>query len=110
MSLATIWAEVEAEAIAAVNAVEGGIEKLAAEIGPVIVADVEALLKELCQLAIGAVLAEAPKVISGSEKFSSAVTNVFQTVEARGKAVAIENVRMAVQSAYQMVKFAISKP
>lgn len=108
MSLATIWAEVEADAKAAVLAVEGGVEKLAAEIGPVIVAEVEATLKELCQIAIGAVIAEAPKVISGAEKFGNAVATVVQTAEAQGKSVVVANAQMAVQGAFTAIQAAVN--
>lgn len=108
MSLATIWEEIEADARAAIAAVEGGVEKLAEEIGTVVVSDAEAVLKQLYQLSIAAVLAEAPKAISGSEKFGNAVANIIQAVEAQGKAVIVSNAQAAVQSVYNAVKLAVS--
>lgn len=109
MSLAAILAEVEADAKAAVAAVEGGVEKLAEEIGAVVIPEAEALLKELFQIAIGAVIAEAPKVLSGAEKFGNAVANVVQTAEAKGKAVIVADAQLAVQGAFKAVQAAVSQ-
>lgn len=108
MSFATLIAQVETDAKAAIQAVVGGVEKLAEEIGPVLVNDAEALLKELFDIATSAVLAEAQKAISGQEKFGNAVANVIQTVEAQGKQVILQDAHMAVQGAYNIVKLQLS--
>jgi hypothetical protein len=108
MSFATLIAEVEADAKAAIAAVEGGVEKIAEAIGPVIITDAEAMLKQLFDLSVQAVLDEAQKVISGTEKFGNAVTSVTQTIEAQGKAVVIQDVQAAVQTSYNIVKLSVS--
>jgi len=91
---------VETEAKAA----EDKIVQVANEIGPVIVQYTEEFLSSLAQVAIGAVLDQAPLAISGAEKFGNAVANVLQTVEAQGKTMAINDVHAVVQSAYTAVK------
>jgi len=57
--------------------------------------------KEIAQIALAAVMAEVPKVLSGQEKFNSAVNNVTGTLKVSGKAVAVSLVEVAVEAAYQ---------
>lgn len=64
----------------------------------------EVAFEDLAELAGKAVMEELPKVVSGSEKFGNAVTNVIQTVEASGKTIAIQTAQTAVQSAYLTAK------
>ena len=108
MSLASVVQDIEAFAKGAVASFEGGVEKVAEQIGPVLVHDVENLLRELGQIAVSAVMTELPKAISGQEKFGSAVTNVMQTAEAQGKTVLIQDAQQAVQTAFRAVQVAVS--
>lgn len=79
---------------------ETKFENFAAEFLPQVGNVLEVALEDLAQVAGAAVLAEAPKLISGQEKFGNAVANVVQTVEAQGKTVAIQTAQTAVQTAY----------
>ena len=110
MSLATLFADLEHDAKEKLDALGAEAERIAAKIGPVVVSDVEQALEALGKLALDAVIAEAPKLISGNEKFGNAVTNVVQTVEGEGKAIVIQDAQMAVQNAYYAVKLAIATP
>lgn len=60
--------------------------------------------KELAQVALTAVVAEVPKVISGQEKFNSAINNVKGTLIASGKTAAEALIQVAVQAAYEGLK------
>jgi hypothetical protein len=60
----------------------------------------EVAFEDLAILAGQAVLLEAPKVLSGQEKFGNAVVSVIQQVEASGKTIAIGTAQTAVQTAY----------
>ncbi|HEY1806077.1 MAG TPA: hypothetical protein VGG45_16505 [Terracidiphilus sp.] len=108
MSLSTWFANLEAEAKAAVAKLEGDVAVLAAQIGPVVVSDLEAFLSAVGQIAIGAVLKQAPLVLSGAEKFGAAVVDVVQQVEIQGKAVAVADAQFAVQAAYRAVQTAVA--
>lgn len=61
---------------------------------------VEVALEELAEVAGQAVLAQAPKVLSGQVKFGNAVSQVIDTVKAEGKTVAEQTAAAAVQLAY----------
>lgn len=63
-----------------------------------------ATAKELAQVALSAVVAELPKVISGQEKFNSAVNNVGNTLKSAGKSAAQSLIEVAVEAAYQSLK------
>ena len=62
--------------------------------------DIEIALGDLAEIALNAVLAQAPKLVSGREKFGNAVASVVQNVEASGKTVLQQTAEMAVQQAY----------
>ena len=110
MSLAAWIAQLEREAKETLAALGTEAEHIAEKIGPVVVQDVEQALEQIGKLALGAVVAEAPKLISGSEKFGNAVANVVQTVEGQGKTILVQDAQMAVQNAYYAFKLAISTP
>ena len=65
---------------------------------------VTATAKELAQVALTAVVAEVPKVVSGQEKFKSAVQNVGNTLKAAGKTAAQSVIEAAVEADYQGLK------
>jgi hypothetical protein len=60
----------------------------------------EAAIEDVFEIAATAVLTQAPKVISGQEKFSNAVDVVVKSVTAQGKTIAINTAQAAVQLAY----------
>jgi uncharacterized protein (DUF1330 family) len=110
MSLAYWIAQLEIEAKQKLDALGAEAEQVIEKIGPVVVADIEQTLEALGKLALNAVIIEAPKLISGNEKFGNAVTNIVQTVEGQGKAILVQDAQMAVQSAYYAFKLAVSTP
>ena len=110
MSLAIWIANLERGAKEKLDALGAEAERIAQKIGPVVVNDVEQALEALGKLALDAVIAEAPKLISGNEKFGSAVANVVQTFEGEGKTVLIQDAQMAVQNAFYAFRLAISTP
>lgn len=87
------WTTIETDAV-----------QLATQIGTAVENDIEALWNFAAPLAINAVLAEAPKVISGTEKFGNAVASVVQSVEAAGKPIVIADGQALVQNAYNFVQ------
>lgn len=92
--------EIETEA----KALEAKIAPVAQAFEQQIIGDIEIAAKDLAQIAVNAVLAQASATLSGSEKFGQAVTNVIQTIEAAGKGVAISTAQTAVQQAYSAVQ------
>jgi hypothetical protein len=110
MSLTTWFAELESEAKEKLAALGAEAEHIIVKIGPVVAADIESALEELGKLALGAVIAEAPKLISGREKFGNAVANIVQSVEGQGKTILTQDAQMAVQNAYYALRLAISTP
>lgn len=62
---------------------------------------VTATIKELAQIALDAVKAEVPKVLSGQEKFNSAVNTVANSLKVSGKTAATSLIEVAVEAAYQ---------
>jgi hypothetical protein len=62
--------------------------------------DASALFKAGLPIAVQAVIAEAPKVASGEEKFGSATASVAQLLEADFGPVAIKDAEAMVQLAY----------
>ncbi len=108
MFLETWFADLESEAKERLAALGAGALYIVEKIGPVVVEDIEQALEALGKLALDAVIAEAPKLISGREKFGNAVATIVQSVEGEGKAILVQDAQMAVQNAYYAFKFAIS--
>lgn len=79
---------------------ENGFKDVLAEFLPKAEATVEVALEDIAEIAGKAVLAEAKSLISGKEKFGSAVASVIQQVEIGGKQVALQTAQTAVQVAY----------
>lgn len=67
---------------------------------PTVVSHLRAFFAEFEGIAITAIQAEAPKLLTGKEKFSSAVSSVANTVAAQGWTVAISVIETLVQDAY----------
>lgn len=92
------------KAEAYIKTIEADVIKVADEFLPELEDILEVALEDLAEIAVGAVLKEAPLVIDGTEKFGSAVATVIQTVEASGKTVALQTAQTAVQTAYLTVQ------
>lgn len=83
---------------------EAKIVAVATAFLPEIEQGVEVAVEELAAIAGNAVLAQAGAVLSGSEKFGTAVTSVVQTVESSGKSILISDAQTAVQNAYSVIQ------
>lgn len=83
--------------------VESEIVAVAEDVGSVAVQYGEEFLSSLADIALGSVLKQAPLVLSGAEKFGTAVTDVIQYVETQGKTIAINDAHAVVQAAYNKV-------
>lgn len=68
------------------------------------VAAFEDVLRVGTPMAIEAILNEAPKTISGTEKFGNAVTNVAQQLQVQLGPVAMGDVQALVQTVYRGVE------
>lgn len=109
-SLQQWFQSLEQDAEAKLKALGAEAEVIAEKIGTVVVDDFEAGLAKMGSYALDAVVQEAPKLISGQEKASNAVTNVAQKLEADGIGIVMGDVQMAVQGAYRALQVAASKP
>lgn len=92
------------KAEAYLKTVEAEFVEVADKFLPAIENVFEVALEDLAEIAVGAVLKQAPLVLDGTEKFGNAVASVVQTVEASGKTVAIQTAQTAVQTAYLTVQ------
>lgn len=69
-----------------------------------VINDLKALWSFAAPIALNAVVTEAGKAISGTEKFGNAVQNVVQTVEAAGKPIVVADGQALVQNAYNYIQ------
>lgn len=99
----SFWSDLEVELAVGVKSLEAELSKVVTYFKPIVLASAQ----DLAQVAIQAVLAEAPKVISGTEKLSSATSTVLTTLGAAGKTVGITDAMAAVQAAYNAVSAAV---
>lgn len=99
----SFFASLSSAISAGIKALGAELAKFAATIKPVVVAEASVL----GQAALEAVLAEAPKLISGQEKLTSAVTNVQATLTAAGKTASLTVIQAAVQDAHDQLSQAI---
>lgn len=95
----SFWTDFEKYVHTAVQSVSAEILLIAHKIKPLVVASAD----ELAHLAVKAVIAEAPKVISGQEKLASAVSNLVTTLAKAGKSVAATTAEAAIQVAYNEI-------
>lgn len=109
MSQFSDWfAKLESQALARLKADGQKALIIAENVGEFVVDEAEIGLEELGSIALDAVETEAPKVLGGGEKFGSAVTNVIQTVEAKGKTILVSDAQAAVQNAYHAFQAAVT--
>lgn len=80
--------------------IKAALQKFVGIITPQVEADLEAFFEAFAQIALGAVLQQVPLVVSGAEKFGTAVTSVIQQAEAKGWAVAVPAAQQLVQQVY----------
>lgn len=102
----TSWAQLEAFLKAEAAKVGPAINAIAKFFKPM----VEAGLEEIATAALNAVMAQAPAVISGQQKFSNAVSDVVTTLGQTGKTVATSIAQVAVQQAYNTLSAQINPP
>lgn len=95
----SFFTDIESAIVAEAKVLEADVVKAL----PFIEAVGKATAQELGTAALQAVLAQAPLVISGSEKLSAAVSSVGQTLAADGKAAALSDTEIAVQAAYNQL-------
>jgi hypothetical protein len=91
----SFWTDFETLLTKAVKAAEADVVLVAQYFKPKLVAGAE----EIATIALQAVLAQAPKLISGSEKLSAATSAVVSAVSASGKTIAVNIAETAVQAA-----------
>lgn len=91
-----LWDDIKAEA----EKVGSEIETLAVEVGNAAVATIEDVFAQGAPLAVAAILAQAPKLISGSEKFGEAVTSVAQDLQVKLGPIAMADVQTLVQTTF----------
>lgn len=93
----TLETEAKNFASAAVENVENFVTQ---DVEPV----AEAFFPALAQIALGAVLQQAPLILSGAEKFGAATVSVIQQVEAQGQTLATNDAHAVVQAAFDKLK------
>ena len=101
MSVLGIFSSLGIDLAAEAAKVGGGLIQLGERVGETAVADVESVFKQGVPLAVQAIAAEVPKVISGDEKFGNAVTSVAEQLEATLGPVVIADVQTLVQMTYR---------
>lgn len=101
----SFWNEVEHFLRKALDEVGDALLVLANKIKPLVIAGAE----EIATSALNAVMAEAPKVVSGAVKFDSAVNTVITGLAARGKSVGAAVASAAVQTAYNELSALLNK-
>jgi len=98
--------DLETAVIADFKAAEAEFVKIATDIKPLVIVGAE----ELATLALNAVATEAPKVLSGSEKFSNAVATVLASLSSSGKSVLVSVAEAAIQIAYNTLSGLLNPP
>lgn len=98
----SFWTSLESELTAAIKSLGPQITAAANYFKPM----VQASAQELAQVALQAVLAQAPAVISGQQKLSNATSQVLTTLGTAGKTVAVADATAAIQAAYNAVSAA----
>lgn len=95
----SFWTDLEAAIKAEEKVLEADIQKILPQIKTVVEADAVTVGKA----ALAAVIAQAPAVISGSEKLSAATSAVVTSVTASGKSILASTAETAVQTAYNIL-------
>lgn len=96
----SIFTSVRAKLSAIVDSLAKQIKAVSASFLPKAEAIVEVGVEDVLNVAAQAVLAEAPRLISGQDKFKNAVDSVLKTVGTSGKTIAVNTAGAAVQLAF----------
>lgn len=91
----SFWSDFSTALEKAITAAGAQVKAAEQYFGPKILAGAE----EVATIALNAALAQAPAVLSGSEKLSAATSSVVSTLAASGKSVAVNIAETAVQAA-----------
>lgn len=100
----TFLTDLETRLEADARAVEGAIVAAAEWLGEEVVTLSEQFIQQFSSVAISAILAEAPKAITGEEKFGNAVTHVYSQAVGKGLEIVIADAQLLVQSAFKKVQ------
>lgn len=92
----SFWTDFETAIKAEASKVLAQVEALAVKLKPLAIATAE----DVATIALGAVMQQAPLVISGTEKLAAATASVINTLATQGKSVAVANAQAAVQVTY----------
>lgn len=103
----SIFTTIRAKLSLVIDSLGDQIKAVAASFLPKAEALVEVSIDQILSIAAQAVLTEAPKVISGQEKFQNAVNSVLKTVGTSGKTIAVNTAGAAVQLAYLEIQNAV---
>lgn len=97
---AQLWADIVTEA----NKVKDELISLGKQLETAVVADIRAVFAQGAPLAVAAIIAEAPKLISGEEKFGNAVASVAEQLQVNLGPIAIQDVQTLVQAAFRGIQ------
>lgn len=100
------WQQFEAAVSNGTHALLAQLQALGAKLKPL----VEATAEELATVALNAVMAEVPKVLSGQEKLNSATANIVNGLAAQGKTIGAAAAQAAAQTSYNFLSAALNKP
>jgi hypothetical protein len=92
---ASLWAGFQSEFVK----IEATLKPLAAKLLPML----EATGEEVATVALNAVAAQAPLVLSGQVKLSAATSAVISTLASQGKSITATNAEAAVQSSFNFL-------
>lgn len=99
MDFNKLWAALDKEA----TRVWASLKPLVAQIKPLVIAAEE----EIATLALNAVAAQAPLVLSGQVKLQNATSTVITALATQGKGIAANTAQAAVQTAYNFLSQAL---
>jgi hypothetical protein len=92
----SFWTDFEASIHTAIINTWAEIEKIGTLIKPMAIATAE----DVATIALGAVMQQAPLVLSGSIKLANATASVISTLASQGKSVVASQAEAAVQATY----------
>ena len=102
----TSWAQLEAFLKSEAAKLGPAINAIAANFKPMLIASLE----EIATAALNAVMAQAPKVLSGEEKLSAAISDIITGLGAQGKKVGSDLAAAAAQAAYNTISSILNPP
>lgn len=103
------WDEFVAAAKAELEKVKEVAVEIYDAVEPVVVAEFNAGISELEQIALGSLLKNGIAVLSGQEKLDAAVVDIAYTVQTQGKAVIMADVQQAAANGADALSVAKAK-